>query len=190
MLTWDCPKKHRWMDYDGLILSYGPNSLLPWGSLLFDHIWSIAIAFGTPTHRAIFRLGHGAVNPWMVFVESVSWKPLLHPFAHGWNVADICWHLLTMTGWWFSLSWVLYNYFGIFLDYHPKSREKAKVCEKSPTKYHEDQRLLGIHPLTIGHELQAQEIGSQLAWQSAASRPMGRIMICDVRWVRYFTSSS
>lgn len=62
-----------------------PNPLLPWGSL-FDHIWSIAIPFGTPTRRAIFRLGHGAVNPWMVFVESVSWKPLLHPFAHGWII--------------------------------------------------------------------------------------------------------
>ena len=24
-LTWDCPKKHRWMDYDRLILSYGTN---------------------------------------------------------------------------------------------------------------------------------------------------------------------
>ena len=49
-----------------------------------------------------------------------------------------------------------------------------------------DQRLLGIHPLTIGHELQAQEIGSQLAWQSAKRAQSGvaahgLIMICDVR---------
>ena len=213
-LTWDCPKKHRWMDYDGLWWIYLElwnilnilNGLLvsmmakPFASLgLF--IWSHLIHSHSfwYSNPPIFRLGHGAVNPWMVFVERVSWKPPLHPFAHGWNVADICWPWLVAGFHYPECYIIIFGYVWIIIPSQGRKQRYVTNHQANIMKIYRIYSSSIVRPAASWDSSPHHRpwtpgpgnwIAACLAKRKAGVASYGLIMICDIRWVRYFTSSS